>query len=163
MLSFREFILEEEKYEHIENHSKAKMRSYTNDEFPWEYREYTNYAQGSFPHAFKSYEDFTQKYNDSPLVHLKPHEIKNLGYSTASSYLTDEPVSSKVHDAHLEFEHRRDLNRIHKELHYGQMAPPIVLKHSKGLRILGGNTRLAYGLANNKNIPVKLIDISDVH
>lgn len=163
MLSFKEYIAEDKEYSHIENHPKSKMRAYTNEEFPWEYREYTQYAAGQFPKAFDSLEHFTQKYNDAPLVHLKPHEIKHLAYSSAGSYMSDDPVGYKVHDAHTEFEYRRDLNRIHAELHYGQMAPPIVLKHSKGLRILGGNTRLSYGLAHNRNIPVKVIDISDRH
>jgi hypothetical protein len=163
MLSFQEYILEDTEYSHIENHPKEKMRSYTEQEFPWEYREYTQYAHGQFPRAFENLEHFTRKYNDAPLVHLKPHEIKHLGYATASEYLSKAPVSEKVQDAHYEFSHRRDLDRIHNQLYNGQMAPPIVLKHSKGLRILGGNTRLSYGLANNKNIPVKVIDISDKH
>lgn len=49
MLSFQEYILEDEEYSHIENHPKGKMRSYTEQEFPWEYREYTQYAHGQFP------------------------------------------------------------------------------------------------------------------
>lgn len=158
MLSFKSFTSNK-----IENHPISKMRDYTEHEFPWEYREYTKYAAHRFPNAFKSEQHFKKEYDKSPLRHLTHDEIHNLDYSTASGYLHSGSVKSKISDAHNEFSHRRDLGRIHDELHKGKMAPPIVLKHSKGMRILGGNTRLSYGLANNKNIPVKIIDISDRH
>lgn len=161
MRSFREFITEN--FSHIENHPVEKMREYTKAEFPWEHREYTNYSKSRFPHAFKDEKHFAEKYKAAPMRHLAPHEIKSLEYSTASGYLHHDAPSNKIAHAHSEFGHRRDLGRIHDELHNGKMAPPIVLKHSKGMRILGGNTRLAYGLANNKNVPVKVIDISDKH
>lgn len=139
------------------------MREYTKSEFPWEYREYTKYAQHVFPKAFRDEADFTSRYKKAPLKHLTPDQIHALDYSTASGYIHDSPVKEKIRDAKEEFGYRGDLSRIHKELTSGKMAPPIVLKHSKGLRILGGNTRLAYGLANNTNVPVKIVDISDRH
>lgn len=159
MTSFKEFTLSK----NIKPHPIEKMREYSHKEFPWEYREYTNYAHHYFPKAFKSEEHFKDEYNKSPIRHLTHNEIHNLDYSTASGYLNNSPVKEKIKKAHNEFSHRRNLNRIDNELHNGKMAPPIVLKHSKGMRILGGNTRLSFGLANNKNIPVKIIDISERH
>lgn len=160
MIDFKHFLMEST-HSHIENHPKTRMREYTSSEFPWEYREYTNYASHVFPKAFKDQNDFTNRYKKAPLKHLTPSEIQSLAYSTASSYLSKDSIKSKIKSAQNEFGYRRDLSRIHNELYKGKMAPPIVLKHSRGLRILGGNTRLSYGLANNRNIPVKLIDISD--
>lgn len=162
MKNFKEFIIEEN-FDHIKNHSHDNMREYTKDEFPWEYREYTKYASHRFPHAFKDEKHFKSEYDKAPVRHLKPHEIKNLEYSTAVGYLHHGPVNRKLSDAEGEFGHRRDVEKISNGINTGKIPHPIVLKHSKGMRILGGNTRLAVGLANNKNLPCKIIDISDRH
>jgi hypothetical protein len=147
----------------IEDHPKDKIRDYTKEEFPWEHREYTKYASKRFPNAFKDADHFKKEYDKAPLEHLSHHEIKHLEYSTASGYLHNAPINRKMSDAHGEFGHRRDVDKIAQGITHDKIPPPIVLKHSKGMRILGGNTRLAVGLANNKNLPVKIIDISDRH
>ena len=162
MKSFKSFI-SKKKVSHIENHPIDKMRDYTKEEFPWEYREYTKYASSRFPHAFKDADHFSKEYKKAPLKHLSSDEIKKLEYSTASGYLHDGPINRKLSDAKGEFGHRRDVDKISHGIDHEKMPPPIVLKHSGGMRILGGNTRLSVGLAKNKNLPVKIIDISDRH
>lgn len=158
MKTLRQILKED--YSHLQPHPMEKMREYTDKEFPWEYREYTKYASSVFPRAFDSPEHFKQKYDASPMRHLSPDELKHLDYSTASSYLGNEP--GKFERAKRHMTGHRDLDRIQSQLE-DKIPPPIVLKHSKGMRILGGNTRLTMALAQNKNLPVKVIDISDRH
>lgn len=161
MLSFRKFISEKtEDHSHLKNHPLEKMRDYNEHEFPWEYREYTKYAKGEFPHAFDSPEHFKAKYDAAPLRHLEPHELKHLDYSTAGSWMDNRP--GKKEAGHKAFQNHRKLDRIYHQFKT-ETPPPIVLKHSGGMRILGGNTRLSLGLAHNINLPVKVIDISDRH
>lgn len=161
MKTFKEYIAEAKDFSHIKDHPMEKMRDYTDAEFPWEYREYTKYAKPHFPKAFDSADHFKKKYDEAPMRHLSHDELHNLDYSTASSWM--HKSDTKKTEAHETFEHHRDLSRIYDQMHHGKMPPPIVLKHSKGLRILGGNTRLSLGLAHDKNIPVKVVDISDRH
>lgn len=157
MKSFKEHI----QNSHIKNHPIENMRDYTKEEFPWEHREYTKYASSRFPNAFKNADHFKKEYDKAPMRHLTHHEIHQLEYSTASGYLHNSSIKSKMSLAHGEFGHRRDVANIASGINHDKIPPPIVLKHSKGMRILGGNTRLSVGLANNKNLPVKIIDISD--
>ncbi len=155
---FKSFLIEGK----LEQHPLNKMREYTDSEFPWEYREYTKYTKNVFPKAFDSQEHFKKKYDEAPLVHLKEPDLHSLDYSTVGSYMGSMPKDDKIDLAHAEFSHRRDVDRIQHDLLNGKTAPPIVLKHSKGLRILGGNTRLSLAAAHNINLPVKLIDITDI-
>lgn len=136
----------------------SKMREYSEAEFPWEYREYEKYASHIFPGAFKDAADFKKKYEAAPLAHLTDKQLKNLDYSTASGYM--DASHEAVDRAHEDFGHRRDTGRIEDDLLNGQSAPPIVLKHRGGLRILGGNTRLSMAAAHGYNMPVKIIDIT---
>lgn len=147
-------------YSHLKPHPIEKMRDYTDAEKPWEYREYTKYAKPIFPRAFDSEEHFWNKYKEAPLRHLTPHELHHLDYSTAGSYTGNEP--GKHQRALSHFAGHRDLDRIQSHLDT-KIAPPIVLKHSRGMRILGGNTRLSMGLSQNINLPVKIVDISERH
>lgn len=160
MKKLRQILEGAEDYSHLKPHPLEKMRDYNEAEKPWEWREYDRYARPIFPKAFDSPEHFWSKYKEAPLRHLAPHELNNLDYSTAGSYTGNDP--GKREQALRNFAGHRDLNRIQDHLNTS-MAPPIVLKHSKGLRILAGNTRLSMGLSQNVNIPVKVIDISDVH
>lgn len=153
-------LKESEDYSHLKPHPIEKMRDYTEAEKPWEWREYDRYARPIFPRAFDSPEHFWSKYKEAPLRHLTPDELKNLDYSTAGSYLGNEP--GKHERALRHFTGHRDLNRIQDHLNT-RIAPPIVLRHSRGLRILGGNTRTSVALAQNINLPMKVIDISDRH
>ncbi len=143
-------------------HPLNKMREYTSSEFPWEYREYTKYSKHIFPNAFKDEAHFKQEYDKAPLVHLSHEQLKSMDYATIGSYMHG-PSQERIERARQNFSYHRDVGRIENELHHGKMAPPIVLKHSKGLRILGGNTRMSLGAAHGINIPVKLINISDRH
>jgi 8-oxo-dGTP pyrophosphatase MutT (NUDIX family) len=133
---------------------KQFMREYTDAEFPWEWREYDKYGRGAVPDAFKDQADFKAKYDAAPLVHLKEDAIKKMDYATAGSYF------GKGEDyARESFAHHRDMGRILDQIHNKDVAPPIVLLTDKGLRILGGNTRLSTAAALNYNLPVKLIDV----
>lgn len=138
------------------------MREYTPKELDWEYhREYEKYTKPVFPHAFKSREHFQQEYDKAPLTHLTHHELKHLDYSTAGSVLDHK--GHKMNYVRNVIGTRRDVNRIESDFIHGSTAPPIVLKHSRGLRIMSGNTRLMVGAAYNSSVPVKLIDISHIH
>ena len=158
MKTFKEYITED--YSHLQNHPLDKMRPYKPEEKPWEYREYTKYAKPIFPHAFDSEEHFWKKYDEGETRHLTPHELHHLDYSTAGSFTGNDP--GKHERALSQFHGHRDLDRIQHQLNTS-MPPPIVLKHSKGMRILGGNTRLSMALSQNKNLPVRIVDISDRH
>ena len=135
---------------------KSKIRDYNGAEFPWEWREFTQYASHLFPNAFKDAKDFRAKYEAAPYAWLDAQELRDLDYSTASQYIGP----NAVEHAHADFGHRRDTKRIENDLLNGRSAPPIVLAHDGGLRILGGNTRLSMAAAHGYSMPVKIIDIS---
>lgn len=135
-------------------HPISHMREYIESELPWEYREYTEYAQHAVPGAFKDFVDFKAKLDAAPLVHLSEPALKNMEYSTAGSY-----INAGKDKLYAGLSYHRDLGRIEKQLFEEKMPPPIVLETDNGLRILGGNTRLATGAAYGIMVPVKLIDV----
>lgn len=142
--------------------SIKNMREYTLKEMDWEYnREYEKYAKPFFPNAFDSREHYQKKYDASPLRHLSKDEFMNLDYCTAPGVIHHQ--GDKMSYVKNEIGDRRNVDEIHKNIISGKTAPPIVLKHSKGIRLMAGNTRLLTGAAIGYNIPVKVIDISDRH
>lgn len=143
----------------VEKHPLDKMREYTKPEMDWEYHtEYEKYSKPKFPHAFKSREHFQKEYDKAPLRHLTEDEYYRLGNHTHPHY-------SKPSDVHKDsyLATRRDTHRIEKDLLHGKTAPPIILKHRRGLHLMAGNTRLCVSRAHNKNLPCKVIDVSDKH
>jgi hypothetical protein len=134
---------------------KTGLREYNDSEFPWEYREYTQYAEGEFPDAFKSFDDFKAQYDKAPIVHLSEQDLKNMDYSTAGHYINKGEEYVK-----FSFAEHRNVDRILGQIKNGDMPPPVVLKTKSGYRILGGNTRMGVGAALGWNLPVKVIDIS---
>lgn len=146
--------------EYLQPLSKEKMREYTPEELDWEYsREYEKYAKDLFPHAFKDRADFQQKYDQAPLRHLTDKELRHLEYATISNLLSPNIESEQIKKVMEVAGHRRDVPTILEGIRSGQTAPPIVLRHDDGMRILSGNTRLMSALALGKNMPVKVIDI----
>lgn len=146
---------------YLEQMPPESMREYTPSELDWEYqREYVELSKGLFPNAFKDRADFQQQYDAAPLRVLTLKELKNLEYATLGGVLgtgrSQEKMIQNVMDV---AGHRRDVPKIMEAIKSGQTAPPIVLRHDDGMRILGGNTRLMSALALGKNMPVKVIDI----
>src|SRR5690606_34436830 len=144
-------ILQEEDEGGLKKHPLSKMREYTDAEFPWEHREYTVHSYHRFPNTFRDADHFKQEYDKAPLKHLSHDELMNLGNSTVSSFLNKgESRADKIARADHMFDGHRDLDRIKEHLRT-KVAPPIVLKHSKGHWILGGNTRLSMAAAHGIN------------
>lgn len=151
----------------LSNYPLHKMRDYTPKELDWEHDvEYRKYSRPHFPKAFKDRKEFDEHYAKAPLTHLSHEQFSQVGNSTHHSFWDKEGKSSKekmVEKAHRTFGHRRDVHRIIKQIHDGDVAPPIVLKHSGGYHMMAGNTRLSTAAAMGHNLPVKLIDISHRH
>lgn len=145
----------------LEELPEQKMREYTPKELDWEYNtEYGKYAKSEFPDAFASRQDFQAKYDGAPLRHLTQKELHGLGYSTVGGILKHQGTKEEKVQAVLDqIGSRRDVPAIMKAIEEGQTAPPIVLKHEGGLRLLGGNTRLLSAAALGKSLPVKVIDV----
>ncbi len=139
----------------LSNYPMSGMREYREDEFPWEYREYTEYAKSYFPHAFSSLEDFKAQYDAAPLVHLPEDVIKDMNNATAGSYF-----NKGLRYAWSGFAAHRRVDRIVRQINEGQLPPPIALKYGDRYRILGGNTRMGVGAAMGYNLPMKVIDIT---
>lgn len=138
------------------------IREYSPEELDWEYNnEYGKYAKELFPDAFKSREDFQRQYDVAPLRHLTDKELKGLEYATISGVMSKGLKGTPEGERYVmdQVGHRRDVPKIMEGLKNGRTAPPIVLRHDEGMRILGGNTRMMSAIALGKNIPVKVIDI----
>ena len=137
-------------------HPVEKMRDYSPKELDWEYDvEYLKYSKPAFPNAFSSREDFEQKLDAAPLVHLSDEQMRTLGNSMA--YQAKNKGEAWLHKT---FSHRRDSKRIVDTLKNGETAPPIVLKSGNKLHLMAGQTRLAAGLAIGKQVPAKVIDVT---
>jgi hypothetical protein len=151
--------------EGTKNHAIDKMRDYDEKEMDWEYKtEYEKYSKPSFPKAFKDRDHFQSEYIKAPLRHLSHEEIHSLGNSNVSDILkTPGTKAAKTLAVRHLIGTRRNVNKIWKGIHKGKTAPPIILKHSKGLHLMAGNTRFVCGAAHGLNIPAKVIDISDRH
>jgi hypothetical protein len=135
--------------------SGPKMRDYAPKELDWEYDvEYGKYSKHAFPDAFKSRDDFQQKFDAAPMRPLTEAEFRGLGNSMAAA-----GIGKNEKWVHENFSHRRDSRRIIDALKNGETAPPIVLKSGKRLRLMAGQTRLAAGAALGMSVPVKIIDV----
>ena len=149
--------------EHIKQHPLSKMRFLkgSDPENDWEYHtEYQKYSRPRYPHAFKDRDDINKKYDEAPLRHLTKDEHMDLENSMHARYMKDDTPENKMKDAVRTFSHRRDVGRIVDHLRT-KVSPPIILKHGKTLHLMAGQTRLSVGLANNLNVPAKIIVISD--
>ncbi len=138
------------------------IREYSPEELDWEYNtEYGKYAKSLFPDAFKDRADFQRQYDAAPLRHLTDKELKGLEYATISGVMSKGLKGTPEGERYVmdQVGHRRDVPKIMEALKSGRTAPPIVLRHDEGMRILGGNTRMMSAIALGKNIPVKVIDI----
>lgn len=146
---------------YLEQMKPEQMREYSPSELDWEYeKEVLEYAPQFVRDAFADRTDFQRQYDMAPLRVLSQKELKNLEYATIGGLLgPNQTVADKVQKVFDAAGHRRDVPKIMETIRSGQTAPPIVVKHDDGMRILGGNTRLMSALALGKNMPVKVIDI----
>lgn len=146
---------------YLEQMKPEQMREYSPSELDWEYqREYVELSKNLFPNAFKDRADFQKQYDNAPLRVLTAKELKNLEYATLGGVLgTGRSEAQMIQNVMDVAGSRRDVPKIMESIKSGQTAPPIVLRHDEGMRILGGNTRLMSALALGKNMPVKVIDI----
>lgn len=162
MKRFKDFLEEQKAPQPLTPYPKEKIRTQMTDaEKPWEWREYHKFAKDEFPHAFKDEKHFWSEYDKAPLQHLPDHAWHNMGYSTVSKSTFH--AGKEAFHKEPYFQGRRDPKKISQGIEKGGLPPIIVLKHSKGHRILGGNTRAWGMIAHGYNPPVKLIDISDRH
>lgn len=146
----------------LANHPLSAMREYSPSELDWEYgTEYEKYTKpiAGFEDAFKDRADFQRKYDAAPLRHLTARQLENLDYGTVGPVIRAKPGVDKMSMVRDMIGTRRDVEGIRKGIESGTTAPPIVLIHENGLRLLGGNTRLMTGVALGKSIPVKMIDL----
>lgn len=133
----------------------AKTRDYTPKELDWEYEvEYLKYSRPSFPIAFASRGEFQAAFDAAPLVTLVDDDLRNVRNSMA--YLAKGRNETWLQGT---FSHRRDVDRIVRDLREGETAPPILLRDENGLWLMAGQTRLACGLALGIDVPVKVIQL----
>jgi len=147
------------------NHPLHKMRDYTSKELDWEHgTEYEKYSKPHFPKAFKDRAHFQHEYDKSPLTHLSDKEMSSLGNSNVQSVLRNKgSKQQKEEQVRNIIGKRRNVDKIWHDMHHGQTAPPIILKHKRGLHLMAGNTRLLCSAAHGLNLPCKVIDISHIH
>lgn len=163
MKSYKQLILEVTGLHDLRPHPVDSMTHESEPGLDWEYnKEFKEYCR-EFPKAFDSREHFGEKYKTAEVRHRTPDEHSRLGYSTHASYVPQQHGETRLGDVERDMGHRRDVGRIAKTIESGKTAYPIVLKHSRGLRILAGNTRMSVGASMGKSLPVKIIDISDRH
>lgn len=162
MKTFKQFLVENSAASKLSLHPKESMQNETESGLDWEYdREYKHYAK-EFHGAFSSREHFGKEYKNPEVRHLTPEEHHGLSYATHTSYIPTNG-ESRLSEVEAGMGHRRDVGRIAKDISTGKTAYPIVLKHSKGMRILAGNTRMSVAASMGKSLPVKIIDISHTH
>jgi len=147
----------------LKDHPLEKMREYTPKELDWEYgTEYLKYSKSFAPNAFKSREDFQQKYDAAPLRHLSDdeyHSLENTMGATGFIRSKASPAEKEEQVREIVGEHRRDVGAVLKAIDEGETAPPIVLKKGNRLRLMAGNTRIMSAAARGLNMPVKVIDV----
>lgn len=170
--SFQNFLresaiaLQEGVAKDLEPHPLSSMKDEGEKGLDWEYnREYVQLCKnkGKFGHAFDSREHFGQEYKKAEVRHLTPKEHHNLDYSEHTNFIPHRKGEDRLDDVDDRMGHRRDVHRIANDIKTGSTAYPIVIKHSGGLRILAGNTRMSAAAAMGKHLPVKIMDISDRH
>jgi len=108
-----------------------------------------------FP-LFKDFNDFKQSLKNAKVVHLRAGTDSQISNRSHTSSI--ESLKSLVNSYHRP----RDVDRIVQGIESGAKMPmPIVLKGSRGLWIMAGNTRLDTAFILGNQPKVLMVDVTD--
>jgi hypothetical protein len=133
-------------------------REFLPDELDNEVGEYFNTQKtfNSFPNLVKTPLELSKMLRDAPPTVLNKKILISLENSDVGDVLTSK--NPLAHSKQIAKENNRDINRILRGIQNKTALPmPIVIKHSNGYYLLGGNTRLCAMAGVGYTMPVKLL------
>jgi hypothetical protein len=110
----------------------------------------------AFPDLAKNKQELADMITDAPSVTLDRNELKNLANSEVGDILRGESAINIIKQ--FAKEDRVALIKLLKAIKENKDLPmPVVIKHSSGYYLVGGNRRLSVLASMGKTMPVKLL------
>ena len=139
------------------------VRDLTDDEVANETGEYfeNDYTKEQFPNAFKNKKELADKIRNAKVVEVSDSDLKSMDNTDAGDILKSKDKRKAARAAAVEAEKTPQLESLMKAMKQGKPLPPslVLRSKSKGLYLLGGNTRLMAAAAIGVKPKVKFIDI----
>ncbi len=134
------------------------IRDYTDEELNTEVDEYFKNERTveEFPDIADSAEELKKLISDAPSEVLSVDELKELLNSEVPEVLSSKTPNEVIKK--IAKEYKKDVKGILSAIkNHEELPEPIVIKHSEGYYLLGGNTRLSVLASLRHTMPVKVL------
>ena len=116
------------------------------------------YTYNMFPKLASTPDELAEMIRNSPTVVLTKSQLKSLENSDVEEMFGSKDPQKTLYDMMSQQDRVADLNRILDGIEEKANLPmPIVIKHSNGYYLMGGNSRLSALAAAGYTMPVKLL------
>jgi hypothetical protein len=135
----------------------TKVRDYTDEDLEYEVDEYFENERTfeSFPDLADSADELKDMIKSAPSEVLTTDELKSLMNSDVGDILSGKDKNKILHKM---IQDKKDVKGLLQDIKAEKpIASPIVIKHTNGYYLLGGNTRLSVLASVGHTMPVKVL------